>query len=173
MSTAEAEIAATQSETVGGHPKGLWFLVFTETWERFSYYGMTALLALYMVDQLLLPGHVEHVAGFAALRGMLASVSGPMSTQGLAAQIVGLYSGLVYFTPLFGGLVADRWIGQRNAVIAGALCMTAGHVAMTFDQSFLLARAFLIIGAGLLKGNIAAQVGSLYPMDDEERRTGG
>ncbi len=173
MSTAEAELAAIQGETFGGHPKGLWFLVFTETWERFSYYGMTALLALYMVDQLLLPGHVEHIAGFAGLRGMLLSVSGQMSVQGLAAQIVGLYSGLVYFTPLFGGLIADRWIGQRNAVVVGALLMTAGHVAMTFDQSFLLALAFLIAGSGLLKGNISAQVGALYPMDDEERRNRG
>lgn len=173
MSSAGTTLAAAEVDSFAGHPKGLWYLVFTETWERFSYYGMTALLALYMVDQLLLPGHIEHIAGFAALRHMLESVSGPMSTQALAAQIVGLYSGLVYFTPLFGGLIADRWIGQRNAVGLGALSMTAGHLAMTFDQSFLLALVFLIVGSGLLKGNISAQVGALYPIDDEARRTRG
>jgi POT family proton-dependent oligopeptide transporter len=166
-------LAAAEAESFAGHPKGLWYLVFTETWERFSYYGMTALLALYMVDELLLPGHVEHIAGFTALRHMLESISGPMSTQALAAQIVGLYSGLVYFTPLFGGLIADRWIGQRNAVVLGALSMTAGHLAMTFDQSFLVALLFLIVGSGLLKGNISAQVGALYPVDDEARRNRG
>jgi POT family proton-dependent oligopeptide transporter len=175
MSTAGVTAAASvaESECIGGHPKGLWFLVFTETWERFSYYGMTALLAIYMVDQLLLPGHVEHVAGFAALRAMLGSASGNVSTAALAAQVVGLYSGLVYFTPLFGGLIADRWIGQRNAVVLGALSMTAGHIAMTFDQSFLLALVLLIVGSGLLKGNISAQVGALYPVDDEARRNRG
>ena len=69
---------------------------------------MTALLVLYMVNQLLLPGHVEHVAGFAAIRGMLEGVFGQLSTQALASQIFGLYSGFVYFTPMLGGWVADR-----------------------------------------------------------------
>ncbi len=173
MSSAPTTLAAAEVESFAGHPKGLWYLVFTETWERFSYYGMTALLALYMVDQLLLPGHIEHIAGFAALRHVLESISGPMSTQGLAAEIVGLYSGLVYFTPVFGGLIADRWIGQRSAVVLGALSMTAGHLAMTFDRSFLVALVFLIVGSGLLKGNISAQVGALYPVEDEARRNRG
>jgi POT family proton-dependent oligopeptide transporter len=155
------------------HPKGLFSLAFTELWERFSYYGMTALLALYMVNQLLLPRHVEHVAGFASLRAMLESMSGPLSTQALASQVFGLYSGFVYFTPVLGGIVADRWIGQRNAVVIGALSLSAGHVAMTFDQSFLFALLLLVVGAGLLKGNISAQVGSLYPVDEEARRTRG
>src|SRR5215471_15457345 len=119
---------------------------------------MTALLALYMVNQLLLPGHVEHVVGFAGLRALLESMSGPLSTQALASQVFGLYSGFVYFTPVVGGLVADRWIGQRNAVVIGALAMSAGHIAMTFDRSFLAALLLLVIGSGLLKGNIAAQV---------------
>ena len=128
---------------------------------------MTALLVLYMVNQLLLPGHVEHVAGFAAFRAMLESAFGPLSTQALASQIFGLYSGFVYFTPVLGGWVADRWIGQRNAVVLGALSMSGGHLAMAFDQSFLLALLLLVIGSGLLKGNISAQVGGLYPPDDE------
>ena len=127
---------------------------------------MTALLVLYMVNQLLLPGHVEHVVGFAAFRGALEGVFGPLSTQALASQIFGLYAGFVYFTPVLGGWVADRWIGQRNAVVLGALSMSGGHVAMAFDQSFLLALLLLVLGSGLLKGNISAQVGGLYPPDD-------
>ena len=158
---------------VGAHPKGLYYLAFTEAWERFSYYGMTALLALFMVNQLLLPGHIEHIAGFAGFRAAIESLVGPLSTQALASQIFGLYSGFVYFTPVLGGMVADRWIGQRNAVVIGALSMSAGHLAMTFDQSFLAALLLLVIGSGFLKGNISAQVGALYPREDEARRTRG
>ncbi len=160
------------SRTFFGHPRGLAYLAFTEAWERFSYYGMAALLVLYMVNQLLLPGHVEHVAGFAAFRSLLDGAFGPMSTQALASQIFGLYSGFVYFTPVLGGWLGDR-IGQRSAVVLGALSMSGGHVAMAFDRSFLLALLLLIIGSGLLKGNISAQVGSVYPPDDEARRTRG
>ena len=156
-----------------GHPKGLAYLASTEAWERFSYYGMVSLLVLYMVNQLLLPGHVEHVAGFAGFRGALESVFGRLSTQQLASQIFGLYAGFVYFTPVLGGWVADRWIGQRNAVVLGALSMAGGHVAMAFDRSFLLALLLLVLGSGLLKGNISAQVGGLYPVDAEARRTRG
>jgi POT family proton-dependent oligopeptide transporter len=156
-----------------GHPRGLFFLAFTEAWERFSFYGMTALLALYMVNQLLLPGHVEQIVGFAGFRAVVESVTGPLSTQALASQIFGFYSGFVYFTPIFGGMIADRWIGQRNGVVIGALSMSAGHIAMTFDQSFLLALSLLVIGSGFLKGNISAQVGALYPREDEARRSHG
>ncbi len=156
-----------------GHPKGLFYLAFTEAWERFSFYGMTALVVLYMVNQLLLPGHVEHIGGFPGFRAAVESLVGPLSTQALASQIFGLYSGFVYFTPLLGGMIADRWIGQRNGVVIGALSMSAGHVAMAFDQSFLLALLLLVIGSGFLKGNISAQVGALYPPEDEARRTRG
>jgi POT family proton-dependent oligopeptide transporter len=156
-----------------GHPKGLFYLAFTEAWERFSYYGMTALLALYMIDQLLLPGHVGNVAGFQALRHSLEFFAGPLSNQALAARVVGLYTGFVYFTPLLGGLIADRWIGQRNAVVIGAVSMSAGHLAMTFDRAFLPALLMLVVGSGFLKGNISAQVGALYPPDDEARRNHG
>jgi POT family proton-dependent oligopeptide transporter len=159
--------------TFMGHPKGLFYLAFTEAWERFSYYGMTALIVLYMVNQLLLPGHIENIAGFAGFRAVIESVVGPLSTQALASQIFGLYSGFVYFTPLLGGLIADRWIGQRNAVVIGALLMSGGHLAMTFEQSFLLALLLLVMGSGFLKGNISAQVGALYPRDDQARRTRG
>jgi len=156
-----------------GHPRGLFYLAFTEAWERFSYYGMTALLVLYMVNQLLLPGHAEHVVGLARFRALLEGITGPLSTQALASQIFGLYAGFVYFTPLLGGLVADRWIGQRNAVVLGATSMAAGHIAMAMDQSFLLALLLLVSGSGLLKGNISSQVGALYPEDDEARRSHG
>lgn len=173
MTTVRATLTRGGDETCFGHPKGLFYLAFTEAWERFSYYGMTALLALYMVDQLLLPGHVEHIGGFSGFRAAVEWLVGPLSTQALASQIFGLYSGFVYFTPLLGGMIADRWIGQRNAVVIGALSMSAGHIAMTFDQSFLVALLLLVIGSGFLKGNISAQVGALYPREDEARRTRG
>src|SRR5437660_11274551 len=123
---------------------------------------MTALLALYMVNQLLLPGHVEHISGFSGFCAALESVVGPLSTQALASQIFGLYSGFVYFTPLLGGMIADRWIGQRNAVVIGALSMSAGHIAMKFDQSFLLALLLLVFDSSFFKGNLSAPVGVVF-----------
>ena len=173
MSVVDANFRRAGDPLWMGHPRGLFYLAFTEAWERFSYYGMTALLVLYMVNQLLLPAHAVHVAGFAQFRAALESISGPLSTQALASQIFGLYAGLVYFTPLLGGLIADRWIGQRNAVVIGAVSMAAGHFAMAFDQSFLLALLLLVMGSGFLKGNISSQVGALYPADDEARRAHG
>lgn len=155
-----------------GHPRGLFYLAFTEAWERFSYYGMTALLALYMVGQLLLPGHAGHVLGLAALRSLF-ELRGPLGDQAFASLIFGWYSGLVYFTPILGGLLADRLLGTRATVILGALLMSAGHIAMAFDASFLAALALLILGSGCLKGNISAQVGQLYPQAAESLRTQG
>jgi POT family proton-dependent oligopeptide transporter len=157
--------------TFFGQPMALAYLSFTEAWERFSYYGMTAILVLYMSQSLLLPGHVENIAGFTGFRAALESVFGPMTTLALASQIMGLYTGLVYFTPVLGGWVADRWIGRRLAVMIGAVLMSAGHLAMAFDASFLLALFLLITGCGLLKGNISTQVGELYAETDGEGRT--
>lgn len=156
-----------------GEPKALAYLAFTEAWERFSYYGMTALLVLYMTQALLLPGHVEHIAGFSGFRAMLESFAGPLDPQALASQIYGLYTGFVYFTPVLGGWVADRWIGPRNAVALGAILMSGGHIAMAFDASFLLALLLLVVGCGLLKGNISTQVGNLYRENDGTGRTRG
>ncbi|MCM8731470.1 peptide MFS transporter [Hephaestia sp. GCM10023244] len=164
--------AGTQDRVFFGHPRGLAYLAFTEAWERFSYYGMTSLVVLYMVQQLLLPGHVEHVMGLAAVRGLLGLGPGT-SDQALASIIFGWYSGLVYFTPIVGGFVADRWLGTRNTVILGAALMSAGHIAMAFDSSFFVALLLLILGSGALKGNISAQVGRLYPAAEESRRTQG
>lgn len=157
--------------TFFGQPMALAYLSFTEAWERFSYYGMTSILVLYMSQALLLPGHVEGIVGFAGFRAGLESVFGPMSVLALASQIMGLYTGLVYFTPVLGGWVADRWIGRRLAVMIGAVLMSAGHLAMAFDASFLLALTLLITGCGLLKGNISTQVGELYAETDGEGRT--
>ena len=118
-------IAAPRARTFFGQPPALGFLAFTEAWERFSYYGMTSLLVLYMSQALFMPGHVGHIAGFAAFRAGLESVFGKMSTLALASQTYGLYTGFVYFTPVLGGLIADRLIGRRRAVVAGAVLMSA------------------------------------------------
>src|SRR5512140_1786880 len=158
--------ARPTGRTFFGEPIGLAYLSFTEAWERFSYYGMTALLVLYMSQALFMPGRIEHIAGFAALRHALESVFGPLTTLALASQVFGLYTGFVYFTPVLGGLIADRLTGRRIAVATGAVLMSAGHIAMAFDASFLLALLLLITGCGLLKGNISTQVGALYAEDD-------
>jgi POT family proton-dependent oligopeptide transporter len=155
-----------------GHPRGLAFIVFTEAWERFSFYGMQALLVLYMAGHLLQPGNVDNVAGFPAFRAAVEGVFGPLSTQALATQIFGLYVGLVYFMPVFGGLAGDRVLGQRRAVILGAISMALGHFLMAFESAFLGALLALIIGSGLLKGNLVAQVGQLYDKSDSRRDAG-
>jgi len=154
-----------------GHPRGLAYLAFTEAWERFSFYGMQSLLVLYMVQSLFVPGQIENVAGMAAYRSAIEAMLGPLSAQALAGQTFGFYAGLVYFTPLVGGWVADRWLGSKKTVVIGVVLMTAGHAAMVFDQSFLLALLLLILGSGALKGNIAAQVGQLYATQDARRTT--
>lgn len=156
-----------------GHPRGLLFLAMTEAWERFSFYGMRTLLILYMVQELLLSDDPGRIAGMVGFRSALESLLGPMSTQAFASQTFGLYAGFVYFTPLFGGLIADRWLGARKTVMIGIVLMTLGHFAMAFDWSFLIALLLLVLGSGCLKGNIAAQVGHLYPKQDEERRSSG
>jgi POT family proton-dependent oligopeptide transporter len=164
--------AAAAAAPTARHPRGLYYLAFTEAWERFSYYGMTALLALYMVEQLLTPGHAGHVLGLAALRSLF-EMRGPMSDAAFASLVFGWYSGLVYFTPILGGLLADRLLGTKATVVIGALLMSAGHIAMAFDASFLIALALLIAGSGCLKGNISAQVGQLYPKAAESLRAQG
>jgi POT family proton-dependent oligopeptide transporter len=169
-------IARAQSTPAGsdhsflGHPRGLAYLAFTEAWERFSYYGMQTLLVLYMVDQLLRPGHVEHIAGFRGFRAVVeGAYGGPLSVVALASAIFGLYTGLVYLTPIAGGIIADRWLGRTRTITAGALLMSAGHFLMAFDVSFLLALACLIAGVGCFKGNLASQVGALYATGDLRR----
>lgn len=155
-----------------GHPRGLGYLAFTEVWEGFSYYGMQALLVLYMVSQLLMPGHVEHVAGLATLRGMAEAITGSMTRLAFASQIFGLYAGLVNATPLLGGWLGDRVLGQTRTIILGAVLMTLGHLCMTSETLFLFALLLLVLGAGCIKGNMAVQIGALYGPDDPRRTQG-
>lgn len=153
-----------------GHPVGLGYLAFTEAWERFSYYGMQSLLVLYMTKQLLLTPHVENIGGYGFFHGLIEAVYHPgASTQATASAIFGLYTSFVYFTPFFGGLLADNVLGKTRTIILGAVLMAAGHFLMAFDQTFLLALACLMLGTGCFKGNIAGQVSALYPEGDNRR----
>jgi POT family proton-dependent oligopeptide transporter len=154
-----------------GQPRGLFFIGATELWERISFHGMQSLLVLYMVEQLLLPGHVDKIVGFKGFRAAIEGVTGPLSSQALASQIFGLYVGFVFLVPVFGGLLGDRVLGRRRAVALGALLMTAGHFCMAFEASFLAALLLLILGAGVLRGNLASQVGDLYSDKDRRRET--
>src|SRR4051812_28833376 len=149
-----------------GHPKGLGFLGFTEACERFSYYSMQTLLTLYMVNYLLLAGHIEKVTGLAWLRAW--HYPG-LDGQPLSSAIFGDYTSLVYLMPILGGIIADKLTGRRIALIAGALVMALGHFLMAFEGAFLFALLALIVGVGLFKGNIATQVGELYSENDLRR----
>lgn len=128
------------------HPKGLYILFFTEMWERFSYYGMRALLILYMTNHFLW-------------------------MQEDASRVYKWYTSLVYFTPLVGGFLADRYLGNRMAVIIGAVLMAIGHFLMAFEAYpiFFSALLFLILGNGFFKPNMSVQVGRLYAEDDPRR----
>jgi POT family proton-dependent oligopeptide transporter len=162
-----AMAASPRARTFLGHPLGLPVIAFTEAFERFSYYGMQTLLVLYMVKYLLLPGHVENVAGFAWFsRALTVFYGAPPNAQALSSHIFGTYSALVYMTPVFGGILADSWLGKTRTVTLGALLMTAGHFLMAFEVSFLLALLLLVLGVGCLKGNLASQVGALYGPGD-------
>ena len=155
-------------KTVFGHPVGLVYLSFTEAWERFSYYGMQTLLVLYMTKQLLFPPHVGRIIGFGPFRALL-EASGPLTPIALASAVFGLYTGLVYVTPLMGGVLADKLLGRTKTVTLGAVLMAIGHFLMAFDASFLIALLCLLIGVGCFKGNIATQVGELYAPEDKRR----
>ena len=170
LSTAGPSGRATRGESdLFGHPRGLTFLFATEMWERFSYYGMRALLVLYMVKYLLLPGHAENVIGLGALRHLLESMFGPLGAQPFSSHIYGLYTGLVYLTPIFGGILADRVLGQHRTILLGAALMAIGHFMMAFEPLFLFALTVLILGNGAFKPNMSAQVGGLYAPGDRRR----
>ena len=139
---------------VGGHPKGLYILFFAEMWERFSYYGMRALLIFYLTQHWLFNDSASNI-------------------------VYGAYVSLVYITPVLGGWLADRYLGQRKAVAFGALLLTFGHFLMAFEGTggqndptiniFWLALSFIIVGSGFLKANISVIVGQLYPLTDVRR----
>lgn len=138
-------MAQTQ-RTLLGHPRGLFVLFFTEMWERFNYYGMRALLILYMVNYFKWP-------------------------QEQASGVYKWFTGLVYLTPLIGGFLADKYLGNKWAIVLGALTMALGQFCMTVDseQVFYIALGLLVCGNGLFKPNMATQVGRLYPPNDPRR----
>lgn len=147
-----AEMA--EGQTILGHPKGLFVLFFAEMWERFSYYGMRALLIFYLTKHWLF-------------------------SDGQANLIYGAYTSLAYITPVLGGYLADRYLGQRKAVLFGAVLLTIGHMLMAVEGDggqgsaalnvFWAALAFIIVGSGFLKANISVIVGQLYPRTDVRR----
>ena len=135
--------------TILGHPSGLFTLFFTEMWERFSYYGMRAILVLFLISSI--------------------DNEGWGWDRAEALELYALYTGLVYVTPIFGGLIADRLIGYRKAIVAGAFLMTLGHAAMAlevfYDFYLYVGLALLILGNGLFKPNISSIVGQMYKDD--------
>ncbi len=153
-------------KTLFGHPIGLFILFLTEMWERFSYYGMRALLILYMSKELIVharEGSVVH--GFAVIEGLFPG----QNVEQLASLVYGLYTFLVYCTPLAGGFIADRYLGQKKTIIIGGILMMIGHFLMAFESVFLIALVFIIFGNGAFKPNISTQVGDLYPEGDPRR----
>jgi proton-dependent oligopeptide transporter, POT family len=160
---------SAQSSDLFGHPRGLSYLFATEMWERFSYYGMRALLVLYMVKYLFEPERAQHVIGLGALKSGMEALFGPLDAQPFSSHVFGFYSGFVYLTPVFGGLLADRWLGQRRTVVLGAGLMAIGHFMMAFEPLFLFALTLLILGNGAFKPNISTQVGFLYAPGDPRR----
>ncbi len=139
---------------IGGHPKGLSTLFFTEMWERFSYYGMRAFLILYMTA-----GPAAGGLGFA---------------DADAASIYGTYTGSVWAAAIFGGLVADRLLGQYRCVLIGGIVITLGHFSLAFKALpfFYAGLCLIVIGTGLLKPNVSTLVGSLYEQGDARRDAG-
>ena len=137
-----------------GHPRGLSTLFFTEMWERFSYYGMRALLILFMTATVQKGG-----LGFNASK---------------AGSIYGLYTAMVFLLSLPGGWIADRITGQRRAVLLGGIVIAAGHFSMAIPRldTFYLGLAVIVIGTGLLKPNISTMVGALYTTEDVRRDAG-
>src|SRR5688572_3341281 len=149
-----AAIAARKEPEALGHPKGLYMLFFAEMWERFSYYGMRALLIFYLTKHWLFD-------------------------DGKSNLIYGAYTSLVYITPVLGGYLADRYLGQRRAVLFGGILLMIGHFLMAVEGTggqddptinvFWMALSFIIIGSGFLKANISVIVGQLYNLTDTRR----
>lgn len=159
--------APNEAKTFFGHPRPLFTLFLTEMWERFSYYGMRVLLVLYMTQYLFQQADAgQTVLGYATLRTILEYFFGPMSHQALSSQIYGLYTGFVYFTPFFGGILADRYFGQKKSVYIGGILMAIGHFLMAVESLFFPALLFLILGNGFFKPNISTQVSGLYKEGD-------
>jgi POT family proton-dependent oligopeptide transporter len=167
-----------------GHPPGLGWLSASEFWERFAYYGMQALLVLYLSHYLFQPNVIGHVWGIELFRHFLESLyhiigcifgaCRPVHLDGeaFASAVVGFYAATVYLTPLLGGYIADRLIGRTATVALGASMMAAGYFLLCLEPTFLIGIFALLFGVGCFKGNIAAQVGDLYSIDDPRRADG-
>ena len=147
-------LAGHDTGGIGGHPRGLTTLFFTEMWERFSYYGMRALLIIFMTRP--------------------TSSGGLGFDEKLAASIYGVYTGSVYLMSIPGGWIADNVLGTRRSVLLGGIIIALGHFAMVFPpvSTFYLGLVLIVLGTGLLKPNVSALVGSLYSPDDERRDAG-
>jgi POT family proton-dependent oligopeptide transporter len=152
-----------------GHPPGLAVLFATEAWERFSYFGNAALVVLYMVKYLFDQNRIDEVLGFAEVKAALEFAFGPLEPQPLASQLFGFYTGLAYFMPILGGLLADRLLGQHRSILIGGILMAIGHFMMAFETLLLVALAMLILGIGAFKPNISTQVAALYAPGDHRR----
>lgn len=187
MSQEAPPVPVTAFEKRFGHPPGLYILFFTEMWERFSYYGMRGLLKAYMVYYLCsgfgatlyptdspavptgLPTNPFNFIGWDFLQMLPSWMIATSSVQDFASSMYGMYTALVYATPFIGGILADRWIGQRRAVYIGGIIMAIGHFVMASEQMFLVALGLLIVGNGFFKPNISTQVGDLYAPGDSRR----
>lgn len=145
MSASTRDVAAAQGDWFG-HPRGLTILFLTEMWEKFSYFGMRALLVYYMTKALAMP-------------------------QAQASWIYGTYTAFAYFTPIIGGFIADRFLGRRSAVILGGSIMAVGHFMMAFEGMFYPALATIALGNGLFLPSLPSQVKTLYATDDPRRIT--
>jgi len=141
---------------VMGHPASLFVLFFTEMWERFSYYGMRALLVTFLITEI--------------------AADGWGWTNERAMGLYGWYTGLVYATPLIGGMIADRLTGYKKAILLGALVMTLGHASMALEGYgqffFYIGLGLMILGNGLFKPNISSMVGQLYPDNSSKKDAG-
>jgi len=145
------------------------YLIAVEGFWAFGYFGLQAILTLYMTRDLLLPGHVEHVLGFAAYRHVLEGGGRPMPALEIASQTYGLLTSVAYALPLVGAVVADRWLGQRRTMILGLVVLTAAMAILVTEQGFLIAVGLIVVGTGLLKCNLMVQVGRLYAPEDPRR----
>ncbi len=166
---APAETTKPRSQTwFFGHSTGLATLSFTEAWVGFSYYGMMSLLTLYMTSYLLKAPHEAHILFFAPFHAFLNGLYGNRQGPALASSVTGLYSALAYGVPVLGGMLADNFLGRTRTIVLGAVLMTAGHLLMAFESTFLIALALIIAGMGCA-GTIKAQVGGLYSIEDTRR----
>lgn len=152
-----------------GHPPGLTILFGTEMWERFSYYGMRALLVLYLVHFVLLPGHVEHVLFYPQVKAFYEMLFGPLSVQQLSSWIYGTYTGFIYASPLLGGWIGDNYLGQRKTAVVGIVGMMIGQFMLMSQALLFPALLLLIVAGGFFKTNTTAQVGMLYRPGDSRR----